>query len=82
MYHQVNQLFKGIDKKENFICMMFFFYRFSRFTPVPLDLISSCIDCLKCVAKMHPKQVWHSMKQTGLLPYLTGNVDNYAEVVR
>ncbi|XP_071152764.1 nucleoporin NUP188-like isoform X2 [Mytilus edulis] len=62
-------------------CLYQVIHRFSRFTPVPLDLISSCIDCLKCVAKIHPKQVWHSMKQTGLLPYLTGNVDNYAEVV-
>lgn len=26
-------------------------------------------------------QVWHQMKQTGLLPYLTENVDDIGEVL-
>lgn len=27
-------------------------------------------------------QVWHNMKQTGLLPYLTENIDNISEILR
>lgn len=27
-------------------------------------------------------QVWHCMKQTGLMPYLTENLDNFDEVLR
>ncbi|KAL5011424.1 hypothetical protein ScPMuIL_009975 [Solemya velum] len=56
-------------------------HRFAGQKPPPLDLLATSVECLTCVAKKHPKQVWHNMKQTGLLPYLTENVDNMAEVL-
>lgn len=56
--------------------------RFSSFNPPPLDLLAACVDCITCVAKLHPGQAWHDMKQTGLLPFLTENIDNMAEVLR
>ncbi|XP_053381028.1 nucleoporin NUP188-like isoform X2 [Mercenaria mercenaria] len=55
--------------------------RFSSFNPPPLELIAACVDCITYVAKLHPKQAWHDMKQTGLLPFLTENIDNMTEVL-
>ncbi|KAL4219660.1 hypothetical protein ACF0H5_022232 [Mactra antiquata] len=55
--------------------------RFSAFSSPPLDLLASCVDCVTCAAKLHPKQAWHDIKQTGLLPFLTENIDDMAEVL-
>ncbi|XP_069122496.1 nucleoporin NUP188-like [Argopecten irradians] len=62
-------------------CLYQLIHRFAGFNPLPLDLVTSCIQCLTSVAKKHPTQVWHSMKQTGMVPYLMENVDNLAEVL-
>ncbi|XP_052220538.1 nucleoporin NUP188-like [Dreissena polymorpha] len=55
--------------------------RFVTFNPPPLKLLAAAVDCVTCVAKQQPRQAWHEMKQTGLLPYLTENIDNMAEVL-
>ena len=32
-------------------------FRFTAFNPPPLDLLSTSLECITCVAKLHPKQV-------------------------
>ncbi|PVD21635.1 hypothetical protein C0Q70_17434 [Pomacea canaliculata] len=57
-------------------------HRFSMLKPTPLDLLGKTMGCLiRKVKLMLVFQVWHQMKQTGLLPYLTENVDDIGEVL-
>ncbi|KAK7095521.1 nucleoporin NUP188-like [Littorina saxatilis] len=56
-------------------------HRFSILNPAPLDLLSEAVNCIACAAKHFPGQVWHKVMQTGLLPYLTENVDDLGEVL-
>ncbi|XP_025113317.1 LOW QUALITY PROTEIN: nucleoporin NUP188 homolog [Pomacea canaliculata] len=56
-------------------------HRFSMLKPTPLDLLGKTMGCLMSAARYKPKEVWHQMKQTGLLPYLTENVDDIGEVL-
>ncbi|ESO92947.1 hypothetical protein LOTGIDRAFT_175627, partial [Lottia gigantea] len=57
------------------------YFRFSTLSPPPLELLSNTMECLKCSAIKHPKPIWHSMKQTGFLPYMTENLDNVGEIL-
>ncbi|XP_033764157.1 nucleoporin NUP188 homolog isoform X2 [Pecten maximus] len=73
---------KAMEELDQVIeCLYQLIHRFASFNPPPLDLMTSCIQCLTSVAKKHPTKVWHNMKQTGMVPYLTENVDNLAEVL-
>ncbi|XP_052790535.1 nucleoporin NUP188-like isoform X2 [Mya arenaria] len=56
-------------------------HRFSSFSPAPLELLAACVDCVTCAAKLQPQQAWHDLKHTGLLPFLTENIDNMAELL-
>ncbi|KAL8562821.1 hypothetical protein ACOMHN_004513 [Nucella lapillus] len=56
-------------------------HRFSVLRPAPLDLLSAALNCIACAAAVCPKEVWHKVTQTGLLPYLTENVDDLGEVL-
>ncbi|XP_076436935.1 nucleoporin NUP188-like [Babylonia areolata] len=56
-------------------------HRFSVLRPAPLDLLSAALNCIACAATVCPKEVWHKVTQTGLLPYLTENVDDLGEVL-
>ncbi|WAR31378.1 NU188-like protein [Mya arenaria] len=45
---------------------------------------SSCqqpVLTVTCAAKLQPHQAWHDLKHTGLLPFLTENIDNMAELL-
>ncbi|XP_048244998.1 nucleoporin NUP188-like [Haliotis rufescens] len=55
--------------------------RFSAVSPPPLDLLAHTLECITCSVKHNAKQIWHNMKLTGLLPFLTENVDNLGEVL-
>ncbi|KAK6196211.1 hypothetical protein SNE40_001479 [Patella caerulea] len=55
--------------------------RFSVINPPPLELLSNTMECLNCTVIKHPKPVWHSIKQTGFLPYMTENLDNLGEIL-
>ncbi|OWF39494.1 Nucleoporin NUP188-like protein [Mizuhopecten yessoensis] len=73
---------KAVEELDQIIeCLYQLIHRFANFNPPPLDLMTACIQCLTSVAKKHPTKVWHNMKQTGMVPYLTENVDNLAEVL-
>ncbi|WAR31430.1 NU188-like protein [Mya arenaria] len=45
------------------------------------ELLAACVDCVTCAAKLQPQQAWHDLKHTGLLPFLTENIDNMAELL-
>ncbi|XP_056009987.1 nucleoporin NUP188-like [Ostrea edulis] len=62
-------------------CIYTLIHRFVRLFHPPVTLIVQCIECVTCLAKQNPVKVWHDMKQTGLLPYLTENIDNIAEIL-
>nr|XP_022323949.1 nucleoporin NUP188 homolog [Crassostrea virginica] len=62
-------------------CIYMLIQRFVRLSHPPVSLIVQCIECVTCLAKQNPVKVWHNMKQTGLLPYLTENIDNISEIL-
>lgn len=62
-------------------CIYSLIHRFVRLSHPPILLIVQCIECVTCLAKQNPVKVWHNMKQTGLLPYLTENIDNISEIL-
>ncbi|KAL3870342.1 hypothetical protein ACJMK2_038416 [Sinanodonta woodiana] len=72
----------AMDGLQDLTCVLYqVIQRFTTFNPPPLDLIAACVCCVTCVAKCQTLKAWHNMKQTGLLPFLTENVDSLAEVL-
>ncbi|XP_005100205.2 nucleoporin NUP188 homolog [Aplysia californica] len=55
--------------------------RFAVLSPAPIELLSHTIHCLARAVPLFHTQVSHHLKQTGLLPFLTENIDDFSEVL-
>ena len=53
--------------------------RFGPLSPAPTELLSHCAQCLALAVPV--LDVGHPLKQTGLLPFLTENIDDLGEVL-
>ncbi|RUS75550.1 hypothetical protein EGW08_016675, partial [Elysia chlorotica] len=55
--------------------------RFAVLSPCPLDLVANTIQCLACAAPQLHSEVSHHLRQTGFLPFLMENIDDFSEVL-
>ncbi|CAL1525907.1 unnamed protein product [Lymnaea stagnalis] len=55
--------------------------RFAVLSPAPLELLAYSIQCLCLSVPGFYPEVSHHLKQTGLLPFLSKNIDDYSEVL-
>ncbi|KAK2190359.1 hypothetical protein NP493_83g05030 [Ridgeia piscesae] len=56
--------------------------RFSLLSVPSLDLVAICLRLLTEVAKTRPKEVWHGLQQTGLLPFATEPLTDIVRTAR
>ncbi|KAH9489896.1 hypothetical protein Btru_056404 [Bulinus truncatus] len=54
--------------------------RFAVLNPAPLELLGHTVQCLSLSVPDFYTEVFHQLKQTGLLPFLTSNLNNLAEI--
>uniref|UniRef100_A0AAY4ADI6 Nucleoporin NUP188 n=1 Tax=Denticeps clupeoides TaxID=299321 RepID=A0AAY4ADI6_9TELE len=47
----------------------------------PMDLITSCVNCLTVLAARQPGKVWSSLHHTGFLPFTSSPLTNMAECI-
>ncbi|CAG5119880.1 unnamed protein product, partial [Candidula unifasciata] len=54
--------------------------RFAVLNPAPPELLAHTVQCLVLAVPQFFSQVSHHLKQTGLLPFLTGNIDDLSKI--